>query len=78
MTNILIWLDDFQLFGILGIQQRYSPNTVMLDMSKFQRIKIENVDGATEEVDLLKKQEIEKQKLMENDANMENEVEQVL
>jgi hypothetical protein len=50
----------------------------MLDMSKFQRIKIENVDGATEEVDLLKKQEIEKQKLMENDANMENEVEQVL
>ena len=44
---------------------------------KFQRIKIENVDGATEEVDLLKKQEIEKQKLMENDANRENEIEQV-
>lgn len=43
----------------------------------FQRIKIENVDGATEEVDLLKKQEMEKQQLIENDANMENEIEQV-
>ena len=47
-------------------------------MSTFQRIKIENVDGATEEVDLLKKQEIEKQELMENNANMENEIEQVM
>ena len=35
------------------------------------------MDGATEEVDLLKKQEIEKQKLLENDANRENEIEQV-
>jgi hypothetical protein len=50
----------------------------MVDISKFQRIKIETVDGATEEVDLLKKQEIEKQELMENDANMENEIEQVV
>ncbi|XP_028390926.1 uncharacterized protein LOC114515809 [Dendronephthya gigantea] len=42
-----------------------------------KRIKIENVEGATEEVDLLKKQEMEKQQLIENDANMENEIEQI-
>lgn len=45
--------------------------------NEHKRIKIENVDGTTEEIDLLKKQEMERLDLTRNDSRMENEVEQI-